>query len=161
MKKLLFFVALLNISAAQARQLWLAPNGTGDGMSQSSPAGDPRLMIESLEAGDTLWVKTGTYNNIDQMINVRHSGNRRHRICVFGYDTTPDVKPAVNPVFDFSAQPHTGDDTAKQFRGVLQNPNADYWYWRDIDITKAADSAAMVDEMIAAVRRAWDERSGK
>ena len=28
-------------------------------------------------------------------------------------------------------------------------------------VAKAADRAAMVDEMISAVRRAWDERSAK
>ena len=138
---------------ASARQLWLAPNGTGDGLTQASPAGDPRLMIESLEAGDTAWVKSGTYDNIGQMINVRHSGNRHHRICVFGYDSDPDKKPAVNPVFDFTKQPHTGDDTAKQFRGVLMNPNADYWYWRDIDITKSADSGMKLEASYCVVER--------
>ena len=109
MKKILFFAALLSASAMHARQLTIEPGGA---------VNDLKVAIEKLVAGDTLWVKSGTYQ-LSDMINVRHSGNRHHRICVFGYDTEKDKKPSVNPVFDFSQQPHTGDDAAKQFRGVL------------------------------------------
>ncbi len=151
-----------------ARQLWLSPGGTGDGMSQSSPAGDPRTTIESLEAGDTLWVKAGVYDNLDQMINVRHGGTRHHRICVFGYNTIgEDGLPKMNlgpndlrVVFDFSKQPHTGDDTAKQFRGVLMNPFADYWYWRDIEITKSADSGMKLESSYCVIERCNFYRCG-
>ena len=68
------------------------------------PGEDIKTAIENLVAGDTLWVKTGTYE-VSDLINVRHSGNRHHRICVFGYDTEKGKRPAANPVFDFSKQP--------------------------------------------------------
>ena len=118
-----------------------------------------KTAIESLVAGDTLYVKIGIYE-IDDIINVRHSGNRNHRICVFGYDDEPGKKPTVNPIFDFSKQPHTGDETAKQFRGVLQNPNADYWYWRDIDITKAADNGMKLEASYCVIERCNFYRCG-
>lgn len=123
------------------------------------PGEDIKSAIENLVAGDTLWVKAGTYE-VSDLINVRHSGNRHHRICVFGYDTEKGKRPATNPVFDFSKQPHTGDEAAKQFRGVLQNPNADYWYWRDIDITKAADSGMKLEANYCVVERCNFYRCG-
>ena len=116
---LCFLTCSLFANVISARQLWIEP-GT-----------NPQPVIEALVAGDTLWVKAGVYDNIDDMINVRHSGTRHHRICVFGYGDG-------RAVFDFKNQPHTGDDNAGQYRGVLMNPCADYWYWRDIDFTHAA-----------------------
>ena len=91
---------------------------------------------------------------------MRHSGSRHHRICVFGYDSEPGVKPAVNPVMDFSKQPHTGDDAAGQFRGVLMNPFADYWYWRDIDFTKAADNGMKLESSYTVIERCNFYRCG-
>ena len=96
---LAFAAALLSAHTASARQLYIAP---GD---------DVKTTIESLMAGDTLWVQSGTYN-VSDLINVRHSGSRHHRICVFGYGEG-------RAVLDFSSQPHTGDDYAGQFRGPM------------------------------------------
>ena len=153
MHRVLFFVVLtvfFNCVESNARQLYIEPGGEVNAL---------KVAIENLVAGDTLWVKTGTYE-VSDLINVRHSGNRHHRICVFGYDTEKGKRPAANPVFDFSEQPHTGDDAAKQFRGVLQNPNADYWYWRDIDITKSADSGMKLEASYCVVERCNFYRCG-
>lgn len=141
------------LTTAGARQLWLAPNGTGDGATETTAAGNPQTTIENLVAGDTLWVKAGIYDDIAQMINVRHSGTRHHRICVFGYGDG-------RAVFDFSKQPHTGDDNAKQYRGVLMNPNADYWYWRDIDFTHAADNGMKLESSYCVIERCNFYRCG-
>ena len=102
---LVFAACILTVSTAQARQLHVA-NGA-----------DIKATIEGLVAGDTLWVQAGTYQ-VSDLINVRHSGTSNHRICVFGEDG--------RAVLDFTTQPHTGDDYAGQFRGVLMNPFADY-----------------------------------
>ena len=129
------------VSGADARQLWIEP-GT-----------NPQPVIEALVAGDTLWVKAGVYDNIDDMINVRHSGTRHHRICVFGYGDG-------RAVFDFKNQPHTGDDNAGQYRGVLMNPCADYWYWRDIDFTHAADNGMKLEASYCVIERCNFYRNG-
>ena len=150
---LLALLTTVGSNAAVARQLWLAPGGTGDGMTESSPFGDPISTIESLSEGDTLWVKAGTYDNLSTMINVRHSGTRNHRICVFGYGEG-------RAVFDFSKQPRSDKTTAGQFRGVLQNPNADYWYWRDIDITRAADNGMKLEGSYCVIERCNFYRNG-
>lgn len=156
MRRLVFLLAcctLLCNTNTHARQLWLAPGATGNGLSEATPAGDPLTTIESLVAGDTLWVKGGLYDDIPLMINVRHSGTRHHRICVFGYGDE-------RAVFDFKDQPHTGDDTAGQFRGVLMNPKADYWYWRDIDFTHAADNGMKLEASYCVIERCNFYRNG-
>lgn len=137
---LAFAAALLSAHTASARQLYIAP---GD---------DVKTTIESLMAGDTLWVQSGTYN-VSDLINVRHSGSRHHRICVFGYGEG-------RAVLDFSSQPHTGDDYAGQFRGVLMNPFADYWYWRDIDFTHAADNGMKLEASYCVIERCNFYRNG-
>ena len=145
------------ITSTQARQLFIEPGRVND----------IKVAIEGLVAGDSLWVKAGIYE-VDDIINVRHGGTRNHRICVFGYNTLGnDGKPVMllgpnDPriIIDFSKQPHTGDDTAKQFRGVLMNPFADYWYWRDIEITKAADSGMKLESSYCVIERCHFYRCG-
>ncbi len=151
-KTLLLLSVLAFSSTVNARNLYLSPNGSGDGSSENLAMGDAQVAIENLVAGDTLWVMAGEYN-ISQMINVRHSGTRNHRICVFGYGQG-------RVVFDFSNQPHTGDDNAKQYRGVLMNPNADYWYWRDIDFTHAADNGMKLEASYCVIERCNFYRNG-
>ena len=138
---LCFLTCSLFANVISARQLWIEP-GT-----------NPQPVIETLVAGDTLWVKAGVYDNIDDMINVRHSGTRHHRICVFGYGDG-------RAVFDFKNQPHTGDDNAGQYRGVLMNPCADYWYWRDIDFTHAADNGMKLEASYCVIERCNFYRNG-
>ena len=136
---ILFAASILSVCSLQARQLHVA-NGT-----------DIKAAIESLVAGDTLWVEAGTYE-VSDLINVRRSGTRHHRICVFGENG--------RAVLDFSSQPHTGDDYAGQFRGVLMNPFADYWYWRDIDFTHAADNGMKLEASYCVIERCNFYRNG-
>lgn len=136
---LLFSLLAFHASFIHARQLYMSP---GD---------DAKQIIESLKAGDTLWVAAGTYD-ISDMINVRHSGTNLHRICVFAKDG--------RAIFDFASQPHTGDDNAKQYRGVLMNPTADYWYWRDIDFTHAADNGMKLEASYCVIERCNFYRNG-
>ncbi|MBP5257224.1 MAG: T9SS type A sorting domain-containing protein [Prevotella sp.] len=152
--RLYVIIALAMVTVgAGARQLWLAPGGNGDGTSEQTPMGNPQEAIENLVAGDTLWVLGGVYDDISQMINVRHSGTVNHRICVFGYGEE-------RAVFDFSKQPHTGDDNATQLRGVLMNANANYWYWRDIDFTHAADNGMKLEASYCVIERCNFYRNG-
>ena len=146
---IIFTICMLayHANVTHARQLYIAPGE------------DIKTAIETLVAGDTLWVKTGTYA-VSDLINVRQSGSRHHRICVFGYDSETGSRPSVNPVLDFSTQPHTGDDYAGQFRGVLMNPFADYWYWRDIDFTKAADNGMKLESSYCVIERCNFYRNG-
>ncbi len=122
---LCFLTCSLFANVISARQLWIEP-GT-----------NPQPVIETLVAGDTLWVKAGVYDNIDDMINVRHSGTRYHRICVFGYGDG-------RAVFDFKNQPHTGDDNAGQYR----------------DFTHAADNGMKLEASYCVIERCNFYRNG-
>ena len=147
---LLFSLLACHANPLSARQLHIEPGGEVNAI---------KTAIEALLPGDTLWVKTGTYE-VSDLINVRRSGTRQHRICVFGYAGEPGQKPTANPVLDFSRQPHTGDDAAGQFRGVLMNPFADYWYWRDIDFTHAADNGMKLEASYCVIERCNFYRCG-
>ena len=147
---LLLCVLAFYVNTSHARQFYIAPGGAVNAI---------KTAIENLVVGDTLWVKAGTYQ-VSDLINIRQSGSRHHRICVFGYDGEPGTKPSVNPVLDFSQQPHTGDDYAGQFRGVLMNPFADYWYWRDIDFTHAADNGMKLEASYCVIERCNFYRNG-
>lgn len=133
---------LFNPAGAQARQLNIEPGSVNN----------IKTAIEALVAGDTLWVQAGTYE-VSDLINVRRSGTANHRICVFG---TGEGRA----VLDFSKQPHTGDDYAGLFRGVLMNPFADYWYWRDIDFTHAADNGMKLEASYCVIERCNFYRNG-
>lgn len=123
--------------SSQARKLYLAPGGTGNGRSIENPMGDPVSAIGKLEAGDTLYVRGGTYA-LSQTIKVNKSGTKEHRICVFAYENE-------KPVFDFSGQNHTDETTAKASRGILHNIGANYWHYRGLEIANAADNGMKLE----------------
>ncbi|MBO5062655.1 MAG: right-handed parallel beta-helix repeat-containing protein [Prevotella sp.] len=123
--------------SSQARKLYLAPGGTGNGRSIENPMGDPVSAIGKLEAGDTLYVRGGTYA-LSQTIKVNKSGTKDHRICVFAYENE-------KPVFDFSGQNHTDEATAKASRGILHNIGANYWHYRGLEIANAADNGMKLE----------------
>lgn len=121
----------------QARKLYLAPGGTGNGRSIENPMGDPVSAIGKLEAGDTLYVRGGMYA-LSQTIKVNRSGTKDHRICVFAYENE-------KPVFDFSGQNLTDETTAKASRGILHNIGANYWHYRGLEIANAADNGMKLE----------------
>lgn len=149
-------LALAIISGAQAataHQYWLSPNGTGDGKTEATASSDAKTIIESLMPGDTCWVKPGKYD-VKDMINVRRGGTRYKRIWVLGTST------AERAVFDYTNAPHNGGDDQKQYRGVLMNPTAQYWYWRDIDFTKAPDNGMKLESNYCVIERCNFYRCG-
>ena len=68
-KVALVALCLLASHGAMAKDYYLAPNGTGNGMSIDKPFGDPVKAFAALKAGDILYVRGGTYH-LSQTINV-------------------------------------------------------------------------------------------
>lgn len=143
----LCLAALLAAGAAQAvaRDLYLAPGGTGDGLSIDRPMGDPVEAFAALQAGDILWVRGGTYN-LSEQITVNATGTKDARICVFAYG---DEKP----VFDFSGQNRDDEDVAKASRGIMHNIGANYWHYRGLEICNAADNGMKLEGSFCVVER--------
>ena len=139
MKASLMGVCLLASMEASAKDYYLAPGGTGNGMTIDKPFGDPVKAFAALKAGDVLYVRGGTYH-LSQTIKVNQTGTADKRICVFAYPGD-----AERPVFDFSGQPRSTADEAASYRGVMHNIGANYWHYRGLDFCNAADNGMKLE----------------
>lgn len=132
-------LCLLASVEASAKDYYLAPGGTGNGMAIDKPFGDPVKAFAALKAGDVLYVRGGTYH-LSQTIKVNQTGTADKRICVFAYPGDSE-----RPVFDFSGQPRSTADEAASYRGVMHNIGANYWHYRGLDFCHAADNGMKLE----------------
>ena len=139
MKASLMGVCLLASMEASAKDYYLAPGGTGNGMAIDKPFGDPVKAFAALKAGDVLYVRGGTYH-LSQTIKVNQTGTADKRICVFAYPGDSE-----RPVFDFSGQPRSTSTEAASYRGVMHNIGANYWHYRGLDFCNAADNGMKLE----------------
>ena len=139
MKASLMGLCLLASLEATAKDYYLAPDGTGNGMTIDKPFGDPIKAFAALKAGDVLYVRGGTYH-LSQTIKVNQTGTADKRICVFAYPGDTE-----RPVFDFSGQPRSTADEAASYRGVMHNIGANYWHYRGLDFCHAADNGMKLE----------------
>ena len=72
MKASLMGLCLLASMEASAKDFYLAPGGTGNGMTIDKPFGDPIKAFAALKAGDVLYVRGGTYH-LSQTIKVNQN----------------------------------------------------------------------------------------
>jgi hypothetical protein len=121
-----------------ARQLYLAPDGSSTtGTSIEQPFGNVQTAFSALTAGDTLWVRGGKYL-LSATIQIKACGTNADRICAFAY-------PNERPVFDFSGYQPTESKARSAYRGFLHNIGADYWHYRGLDFTMAADNGMKME----------------
>lgn len=139
MKTSFMGLCLLASMEASAKDYYLAPGGTGNGMTIDKPFGDPVKAFAALKAGDVLYVRGGTYH-LSQTIKVNQTGTADKRICVFAYPGDSE-----RPVFDFSGQPRSTADEAASYRGVMHNIGANYWHYRGLDFCHAADNGMKLE----------------
>lgn len=139
MKASLMGLCLLASIEASAKDYYLAPGGTGNGMTIDKPFGDPIKAFAALKAGDVLYVRGGTYH-LSQTIKVNQTGTADKRICVFAYPGDTE-----RPVFDFSGQPRSTSTEAASYRGVMHNIGANYWHYRGLDFCHAADNGMKLE----------------
>lgn len=139
MKTSLMGLCLLASLEASAKDYYLAPGGTGNGMTIDKPFGDPIKAFAALKAGDILYVRGGTYH-LSQTIKVNQTGTADKRICVFAYPGDTE-----RPVFDFSGQPRSTSTEAASYRGVKHNIGANYWHYRGLDFCHAADNGMKLE----------------
>lgn len=138
-KVVLVALCLLASHGAMAKDYYLAPNGTGNGMSVDKPFGDPVKAFAALKAGDILYVRGGTYH-LSQTINVTETGTADKRICVFAYPGDTE-----RPVFDFAGQPRSTATEAANNRGIMHKIGANYWHYRGLDICNSADNGMKLE----------------
>lgn len=138
-KTSLIGICLLASWQADAKDYYLAPGGTGNGMAIDKPFGDPIKAFAALKAGDILYVRGGTYH-LSKTINVTQTGTADQRICVFAYPGD-----AERPVFDFSSQPRSNKTEASTYRGIMHKIGANYWHYRGLDICNSADNGMKLE----------------
>ena len=139
MKTSFMGLCLLASMEASAKDYYLAPGGTGNGMTIDKPFGDPIKAFAALKAGDVLYVRGGTYH-LSQTIKVNQTGTADKRISVFAYPGDTE-----RPVFDFSGQPRSTSTEAASYRGVMHNIGANYWHYRGLDFCHAADNGMKLE----------------
>lgn len=139
MKTSFMGLCLLASLEASAKDYYLAPDGTGNGMTIDKPFGDPIKAFAALKAGDVLYVRGGTYH-LSQTIKVDQTGTADKRICVFAYPGDTE-----RPVFDFSGQPRSTATEAASYRGVMHKIGANYWHYRGLDFCHAADNGMKLE----------------
>lgn len=138
-KVALVALCLLASHGAMAKDYYLAPNGSGNGMTIDKPFGDPVKAFAALKAGDILYVRGGTYK-LSQTINVTETGTADKRICVFAYPGDTE-----RPVFDFAGQPRSTATEAANNRGIMHKIGANYWHYRGLDICHSADNGMKLE----------------
>ena len=138
-KTSLIGICLLASWQADAKDYYLAPGGTGNGMAIDKPFGDPIKAFAALKAGDVLYVRGGTYH-LSKTINVTQTGTADNRICVFAYPGDTE-----RPIFDFSSQPRSNKTEASTYRGIMHKIGANYWHYRGLDICNSADNGMKLE----------------
>lgn len=132
---LLLLVLLESSQQTMGRQYWLSPNGN-DSDNGSSPEyawKSPNMAFGKLVAGDTLWVKGGTY----AVLSTVKATNPATK-------TSPVKVLAVRgekPVFDCSSMRHYGSESST-YRGM--DLRQAYWHVRGITIYKAGHNGVII-----------------
>jgi hypothetical protein len=130
-----FILTLISLSGIPinviAQPWYVATNGsdTGTGSEQ-----DPFLTIgkavSMVQAGQTIFVKGGTYNLITPIV-IAKSGTGTSVISLF-------ANPGARPILNFSGQSLSGSNYGIKVTG-------NYWHIRGIDITGAGDNGMKIE----------------
>ena len=134
-KHIFFFLLILFSSNVSARQLWLSPTGndSNSGLTVQTAWLSPNTAFTKLVAGDTLWVKGGTYT-VDATVKASNPATK----------TSPVLVSAVRgekPVFDCSSMRHFGSESST-YRGM--DLRQAYWRVRGIKIYKAGYNGIII-----------------
>jgi len=131
---LLLFLFFFAISIS-ARQLWLSPNGNdaANGLTLASAWQSPVTAFTKLVAGDTLWVKGGTYI-VNATVKASNPATKTLPVRVLAVR-------GEKPVFDCSSMRHYGSE-ASTYRGM--DLRQAYWHVRGIKIYKAGYNGIII-----------------
>lgn len=134
MKKMLMALlgALSFIAPVPATTYWVAPYGSdsNNGTSSNTPFATPiKAVTASLTAGDTIWIRGGTYVlNGNVSPGSSKAGTAGNPIKMWAY-------PGELPVFDFATMTNTA-------KGLDLRRN--YWHVRGIEVKNAPDSGILI-----------------
>ena len=134
-KSILLIIITFFVISVSARQLWLSPGGNdmANGLTLATAWQSPVTAFTKLTAGDTLWVKGGTYI-VNSTVKASNPATKASPVRVFAVR-------GEKPVFDCSSMRHYGSESST-YRGMdLRQP---YWYVRGIKIYKAGYNGIII-----------------
>ena len=137
MKQKFFLMTLLLVVSQiiTARQFFLATDGSDSNQATiDAPWGTLKYAFSKLGAGDTLWIRSGTYMQTERIF-AKASGSKDARICVFAYD---DEKPVLN----WSLAPQSLESDG---RGIEHSIGANYWHYRGLEICYCGDNGMKME----------------
>ena len=138
-KSFLLYYVLILISVfstnAFGRKYYISPTGSdsNDGLTLQTAWGTPNFAFQTIQSGDTLWVKGGTYI-VNSTVKAKNGGTKTAPVCVFAIR-------GEKPVFDCSSMRHYGSESST-YRGMdLRQP---WWHVRGIKIYKAGYNGIII-----------------
>ena len=134
-KHLLLSLILFLGTSISARQLWLSPSGndSNNGLSLATAWQSPNTAFTKLVAGDTLWVKGGTYT-VSSTVKASNPATKTSPVKVLAVR-------GEKPVFDCSSFRHYGSESST-YRGM--DLRQAYWHVRGIKIYKAGYNGIII-----------------
>ena len=135
MKKHILYLLIIFSSTISARQFYLKPTGndSNDGLTIQTAWQSPSTAFTKLVAGDTLWVKGGTYV-VNTTVKASNPATKNSPVFV-------SAVRGEKPVFDCSSMRHAGSESST-YRGMdLREP---YWHVRGIKIYKAGYNGIII-----------------
>lgn len=135
MKKHTLCFFLILSSTISARQLYLSPTGndSNNGLTVQTAWLSPNTAFTKLVAGDTLWVKGGTYT-VSATVKASNPATKSSPVLV-------SAVRGEKPVFDCSSFRHYGSESST-YRGM--DLRQAYWHVRGIKIYKAGHNAFII-----------------
>ncbi len=136
MKKLLLLIlSILFFTPIYSRQLWLSPTGSdlNKGLTLETAWKTPNYAFNNLVAGDTLWVKGGTYT-VTATVKSKNAGTKTQPVKVFAVR-------GEKPLFDCSSMRNYGNESST-YRGM--DLRQAWWHVRGIKIYKAGYNGIII-----------------
>lgn len=132
LKKILSVVLaakLVGISISFASEYYISPSGSNlNSGTIGSPWGTFDHAISQINAGDTLFVRGGTYT-LNSRIRIQKGGSESNPINLWAY-------PGETPILDFNSNPSSTD------RGIQLE--RDWWHFKGLVIQNAPDNGIWV-----------------
>ncbi|HSQ42846.1 MAG TPA: Ig-like domain-containing protein [Fibrobacteraceae bacterium] len=126
---------LLAVSWASASAIYVSADGSSSAVGTLADPMDIATAITSIAAGDTIWVRGGTYSLSEQLtIAYDNCGTADAMKYLLAYDNE-------TPVLDFSGET-VSTETSDNDRGIQLEGN--YWYLRGLEVANAADNGMLL-----------------
>ncbi len=126
--------AIYEKAEAVAGDIFVAPDGAGDGSSADSPM-DFAEALTKVSAGNTIWMAAGIYEYSSSIVIAENNAGREG-----AYKSVKSY--GGEAVLDFSGMGYSGSDADTKNRGVVLDGS--YWHFYGVRFKEAADNGMLL-----------------